>query len=645
MVGDGGGGQPAAGRVDGLVAWLRDNVTAPRGAVAALLVLLGVALLLGAGYRSNDIELGHADAWVANSADGEVAHITGPNAEVDLRLTIEGSEGDDMRVLDTDRGVYVHNLTDGYLSRIDPGTFTSDARRPVTPGTDLLVLPADEVVYVVNGEQGRVLAIDPLTLQNVVPPYEDGLTAGRMSGAVDPDGVLWLAQSERGELVSIDPMADTDAGEEQVGDPHDVGEPGDVLGVAIDDGAPGVFNLTAGTWEAPTRGHGPVSLPGVDEDEVLHTPQAGSWPRPSFTAGGSWISFSTGGDEVASPELAEGRELGRPVLDEDRVYVTEPEGGRLFVLAVDDGDVQHSPEVLEGGGEMLLKARDDYAFVTSGDSRDGFVVDPGGTVRSFELDDPDARQVNEEGEVVVPEDDGSDEGGQSGSDESGAIETGLVEQVDPCSTQNPPSFCDPDPVCADGGPPPCGDGDDDGPDGPPPCPEGQVRDGGQCKTPCQEGQSGFVETGCTCDNGQSTANGCLVPCPAPQSGFVETGCRCPAGKVVSGADCLTPCTGGLLGFLETGCRCPGGTVDVGGACKTPCTGQNEEGFVEDGCTCVAGTERIDGVCQVPPPPDPDQSVSASASASASTFARGLLYEPLPPPCPLSYLPDRRSPRA
>lgn len=619
MVGDGGSGQSAAGRVDGLVAWLRDNLTAPRGAAAALLVLLGVALLLGAGYRSNDIELGHADAWVANPADGEIAHITGPNAEVDLRLQIEGSEGDDVRVLDTDRGVYVHNLTDGYLSRIDPGTFTSDARRPVTPGTDLLVLPSDDVVYVVNGEQGRVLAIDPLTLQNLVPPYEDGLTAGRMSGAVDPDGVLWLAQSERGELVSIDPMADADAGEEQLGDPHEVGEAGDVLGVAIDDGAPGVFNLTAGTWEAPTRGHGPVSLPGVDEDEVLHTPQAGSWPRPSFTAGGSWISFSTGGDEVASPELAEGRELDRPVLDEDRVYVAEPEAGQLFVLDVDDGDVRHSPEVLEGGGEMLLKARDDYAFVTSGDSRDGFVVDPGGTVRSFELDDPDARVVDEEGNSVVPD---VEEGSELASDgDEVNTETGVVEQVDPCDGSNPPSSCFDEPIdddgngqrCADGSRPPC--------DPPPPlptCENGGITDPVVCDPTCENGGlSGPIDCP-SCENG-----GITDP--------VECDPTCENGGLSGPLDCPT-CENGGLDEITCNPTCENGGLS--GPLDCPSCENGGLSGPDDCPTCENG--GITGPeCDDPP----------AALADASTFAQGLLHQPLAAPCPLSYLPDRRSPRA
>jgi len=570
-----------------------------------------MALLIGAGYRGAEIELGHADAWLPNSADGEIAHVTGPSGEVDLRVLIEGAEGDDLQVVEGDEGVYVHNVDSGVVLRVDPSTFTQDASWGAAPGSPLSLLPADDVLYIVDGQGGRVRAVDPVTFEQF-PGSPFHIEPGNVSGAVDPDGLLWVAQPRVGRLVSID--ADPEAGEDRRSEPFEVGDPGDQLAVMMHEGEPAVFNLTDGTYLAPTRGIGPVELDLSGDAEPL-PPAAGDWPGPAFTTDRSFVTLDEGGGEAGSAELGEQGALGRPIIDGDRVYVGEPATGNLYVLQP-DGDVIHSPPVVEGGGGMRLAARDDYAFVVSGQQRDGWVVDPDGGVDAFVLNDPEATTVDEEGEVTKPSDEGEGDDDDT-SDDPLATGGGTVTQTDLCQGPNPPEQCDP------GG----GDGGDrcEGSDPPPSCGGGDgvecgalVEVGGVCKTPCVgTGVTGFTEDGCTCVSQgmvQFSQSECYTPCPDGQTGFVENSCTCANGGSTSNGCVLTPCPPGQTGSVETGCSCDNGGSTSNGCVLTPCP-PGQTGYVETGCTPDCSADPYQVGCT---PPSSGSGVPSRSFASAGS---------------------------
>jgi hypothetical protein len=159
--------------------------------------LLGTAFGLGATGQAPEIFDG--SGWLWSRPVGEVARVNGNSGAVDLRQSLPGSQGNQVRVTQSGEFLLVHDLQAGQVNAVDLSRM-GVAGSLQAPG-DVVVLLSGEDAVVVDRTLGQVRAVDPATLRLLGEPLQ--LVPGLVGGGFDESGGLWLGVPSQGTVVQL----------------------------------------------------------------------------------------------------------------------------------------------------------------------------------------------------------------------------------------------------------------------------------------------------------------------------------------------------------------------------------------------------------------------------------------------------------
>jgi hypothetical protein len=602
------------------------RMTPVRIAMALLVLLAGLAVVVGSGYLSSDVEVDFGSTWLVNEADGEIARVSGPSAEVDFRLVDLADPSDELELQTSGNDVYLLNSTAGLLQRIDGRTLRVAIQVDAPSGdtAELVVPPStDANVLLLDGEDGEARLVDRDDL-STAQTYET--STGNLSGSVDKDGTVWLTDPDDGEVISF--LAGTAQEDQRV----DVGDEGDAVEISIDDGGgANAFNLTDGTWFR-LSGSGATSLSEWPDADAR--PMAGQWSQPSFSLGADWVSFDEDGSVRSTTKVGDGDELGRPFIDRGRAFVADPSTGAVAILDAQSGEVLHELSLIDGGGWLTTTAVDGYGFAVEAGAARAWVIDPDGNPTQVNLASEEAIRVTPDGEdqSEEPTDDGDEEEEVDETTSSGGV---VVEAT--TTTTSPPPTTDP----------PCTEDCEGEPPTTEPC---TVGGGAPVCTPCQGGGSvnpatdtcpaecgagGYPPAGSSC-NACGDGSTSLAPCTTCEVGpSTNHGCAtCEVGGTTSGV-CSTCDWGGTTAYSCTQCSVGGTTAfacnscTVGGSSTQACTTCGDGRSTTGDCTPCdfpPPDSVADGSCPAgPPPTDPPPVTTvppAATEAPSSPSSQG-----------------------
>ncbi len=559
--------------------WIKDRLRLSPGriALAAILLLAGLAIVVGSGYQASDVEVEFGTTWLVNEEKGELARVSGPSAEVDFILVGIADAGDDLDVQTVGDEVYLLNTTVGSLQRIDARSLRVASQESVPAGDDVSLVVGtaeDQPLVILEGGAGRVRLVDPNHLGTIATAT---LGVGELSAGVSGEGIVWVNDPATGEAVGLRDGRET----ERVR----IGDDGDELVVGVDEsGTASVFNLTARTWTLLPDG-GTVDLDGLAESDVRA--MAGRWSTPSFTWPGRWTAFASGGGVAADTDVDDAEELGRPFVEDGRVYFSNPTTGALVVVDAESGRVLHAPQVRAGGGWLETSAVDGFGFGVAPGTDEAWVVDPAGESTPLDLSSPDAIRVDRQGRDLTeaPTRRTADEVVEG--QEEGATGGVIIRSTPPTTDPPPTDPCEIDPDL-------CGPG---GTDLPP------------------------LET---CDVG-GQARGCS---PCAGGGTAASPNQCPractyGGTPPAGSQCI-PCTGypGQTGWNDE-CPAPPTPPPPPPPPPPPTTICPDGTVILVGDDCPVTTTVPPPPTTVPPPPSPSPAGPAGPTPEATVLAFAL----------------------
>lgn len=326
-----------------------------------------VAALTGAVKPLASVPFALTGHWVFNSVLNTVFHIDGATTNIDAQLPIDAAPGS--QVLQGDTNGYV--VGSGGITPFDEATLTPGQTAPQPVDEVPLGVEAPGGPYLVYRNAGRIVRLsDPVAIISVGGPVGDPL--------VTPDGTMVMYRSDAGLICTLPKGADQLSGcpvatptghpggltmiggtltfvDLFTGQSHPIGAgtlgPGMSLGVSVSpdsrvaasDLAGRVVLLDPERHSLVLAGSGnpvTVALPGGDYDGPVST---GSSAVLVDRQDGTVLTFGPTGNRLATTRL--GRHGGQPRIshgEDNRVYVENPDGTRVLVVAP-DGTVRDVP--------------------------------------------------------------------------------------------------------------------------------------------------------------------------------------------------------------------------------------------------------------------------------------------------------------
>ncbi|MCO6011663.1 hypothetical protein NE236_42615 [Actinoallomurus purpureus] len=349
-------------------------------AIGAVGVLCVAAVVFGVGMASAKYHLADVGGWLASSKKGELVHVNGLSGKVDGKVTLSGTAGHKMKVVQQGGVVLIIDETTGVVSRVDPAHLNVVQGAAYRGAAGMQVVSASGAAYALDQMKGSVQRLDPMTLATQGDPIS--LTGPLGAAALDAKATLWVPVPANGQAASVQ------SGRQ--GQPIAVGRAGDDLALTIAGGSAVVTDFT--TAESLILGAGGVQVK-VKLPSIVSQLGKGRVTAPTSTdgqlvpllAGKSLIVLNAGNGSLSSVALQlPSHRLTTPQVLGQKVYIPDESSGNLLVY--DAATNQMDPQVPVTGRPGPLEAfvKDGLLWVNNPDSPKGVVVDGAGGHKSIQ---------------------------------------------------------------------------------------------------------------------------------------------------------------------------------------------------------------------------------------------------------------------
>ncbi|MCW2859148.1 MAG: hypothetical protein JWP48_856 [Actinoallomurus sp.] len=363
----------------------RDRLTG-HIAIAVVAVLCAAAVVFGVGMASAKYHLADVGGWLASTQKGELVHVNGLSGKVDGKVTLSGSTGHPMKVVQQGGVVLIVDQVTGVVSRVDPAHLNVVQGAGYRGAAGMQVVSSSGMAYALDQQKGSVQRLDPMTLATMGAPL--GLTGPLGSAAIDATSILWVPVPANGQAASVRSG--------QAARPIGIGRAGDDLALTIAAGAPVITDFTAaesvilGNSGTQVKVRLPSSVARAPKGSVL-APASTDGQLVPLLAGGSLIVLNAGSGSLTSValKLPPRHHLAAPQALGQKVYIPDQSSGSLLVYDSATNRMQQQVPVTGRPGQLDAFVKDGLLWVNGPDSAKAVVVDGAGGHRPIEKYSPD----------------------------------------------------------------------------------------------------------------------------------------------------------------------------------------------------------------------------------------------------------------
>jgi YVTN family beta-propeller protein len=340
-------------------------------AIGVVGALCAAAVVFGVGMASATYRLADVGAWLSSTVRGELVHVNGLSGKVDGKVTLSGSVGHPMEVVQRNGVVLLLDKTTGVLSRIDPAHLNVVQGAGYRGAAGMDVVSGPGTAYALDQRVGNVQRLDPMTLATVGAPLK--FTAPLGAGAIDASTVLWVPLPANGQAAPVR--------NGQAARPVGIGSPGDDLALTIAAGIPVLIDFTSGQCMifGPNGTRATVRLPSVVTQASKGTvlvPASTDGQLVPLLAGKSLVVLNAGSGSLSTVSLTlPGHRFAAPQVLGERIYVPDQDSGSMLVYDTSTNRMAASVPVTGRAGPLEAFVKDGLLWVNDPDSAKAVVVD------------------------------------------------------------------------------------------------------------------------------------------------------------------------------------------------------------------------------------------------------------------------------
>ncbi|GLY90247.1 fibronectin type III domain-containing protein [Actinoallomurus iriomotensis] len=363
----------------------RDRLTG-HIAIGVVGVLCAAAVVFGVGMASAKYHLSDVGGWLTSVHRGELVHVNGLSGKVDGKVTLSGSTGHPMKVIQQGGVVLIVDEVTGVVSRVDPAHLNVVQGATFRGAAGMQVVSGSGQAYALDQQKGSVQRLDPMTLATMGSPL--GLTGPLGSAGIDATSVLWVPVPTNGQAAPVRSG--------QAAQPIGIGRAGDDLSLTIAAGAPVITDFTSaqaviiGKNGTQIKVRLPSTVAQVGKGSVL-APASTDGQLVPLLAGNSLVVLNTGSGSISSValKLPPKHKLAAPQALGQKVYIPDQSSGDLIVY--DSATNRMAPQVPVTGqaGPLDAFVKDGLLWVNGPDSAKGVVVDGAGGHKPIQKYTPD----------------------------------------------------------------------------------------------------------------------------------------------------------------------------------------------------------------------------------------------------------------
>src|SRR4051812_15208054 len=275
----------------------RDRLTG-HIAIGVVGVLCAAAVVFGVGMASAKYHLADVGGWLTSTKKGELVHVNGLSGKVDGKVTLSGSTGHPMKVIQQGGVVLIVDEVTGVVSRVDPAHLNVVQGAAFRGAAGMQVVSSAGSAYALDQQKGSVQRLDPMTLATMGGPLS--MTGPLGAAAIDATSILWVPVPANGQAAPVRSG--------QAAQPVPIGRSGDDLSLTIAAGSAVVSDFTSA--QAVILGKNGTQVKVRLPSSVAQAPK-GSVLAPGTTdgqlvpllAGGSLIVLNSGTGSISSVAL------------------------------------------------------------------------------------------------------------------------------------------------------------------------------------------------------------------------------------------------------------------------------------------------------------------------------------------------------
>ncbi|GAB2837038.1 hypothetical protein GCM10027176_46790 [Actinoallomurus bryophytorum] len=363
----------------------RDRLTG-HIAIAVVGVLCAAAVVFGVGMASAKYHLADVGGWLSSTKKGELVHVNGLSGKVDGKVTLSGSTGHPMKVIQQGGVVLIVDEVTGVVSRVDPAHLNVVQGATYRSAAGMQVVSGSGSAYALDQQKGSVQRLDPMTLATIGGPLS--LTGPLGASAIDAASVLWVPVPADGQAAPVR------AG--QAARPIGIGQAGDDLALTIAAGSAVITDFTAaqavilGAGGTQAKVRLPSSVARAAKGTVL-APASTDGQLVPLLAGGQLIVLNSGNGSLSSValKLPPHHKLAAPQALGQRVYIPDQSAGSLLVYDSANNRMEQQVPVTGHPGQLDAFVKDGLLWVNGPDSAKAVVVDGSGGHKPIQKYSPD----------------------------------------------------------------------------------------------------------------------------------------------------------------------------------------------------------------------------------------------------------------
>jgi hypothetical protein len=355
-------------------------------AIGVVGVLCAAAVVFGVGMASAKYHLADVGGWLTSTNKGELVHVNGLSGKVDGKVTLSGSTGHPMKVVQQGGVVLIVDEVTGVVSRVDPAHLNVVQGAGYRGAAGMQVVAGSGAAYALDQQKGSVQRLDPMTLATMGGPL--GLTGPLGSAAIDATSVLWVPVPADGQAANVHSG--------QAARPVGIGRAGDDLALTIAAGVPVITDFTAaqslvlGPNGTQVKVQLPSTLAQARKGSVL-APASTDGQLVPLLAGRSLIVLNSGNGSLSSTalQLPARHQLAAPQSLGQKVYIPDQSSGSLLVYDAATNRMEQQVPVTGRPGPLDAFVKDGLLWVNGPDSAKAVVVDGAGGHRPIQKYSPD----------------------------------------------------------------------------------------------------------------------------------------------------------------------------------------------------------------------------------------------------------------
>ena len=363
----------------------RDRLTG-HIALGVVGVLCAAAVVFGVGMASAKYHLADVGGWLSSTRKGELVHVNGLSGKVDGKVTLSGSTGHPMKVVQQGGVVLIVDEVTGVVSRVDPAHLNVVQGAAYRGAAGMQVVSGSGSAYALDQQKGSVQRLDPMTLATLGGPLS--LTGPLGASAIDAASVLWVPVPANGQAAPVRGG--------QAAQPVGIGSAGDDLALTIAAGSAVITDFTAaqsvilGASGTQAKVRLPSSVARAPKGTVL-APGTTDGQLVPLLAGGQLIVLNSGNGSLSSValRLPPHHKLAAPQALGQRVYIPDQSSGSLLVYDAANNRMQQQVPVTGRPGQLDAFVKDGLLWVNGPDSAKAVVVDGAGGHKPIQKYSPD----------------------------------------------------------------------------------------------------------------------------------------------------------------------------------------------------------------------------------------------------------------